>query len=210
MTPPEPVSYRLGTKLRTLRTQRGLTVRAFAAQIGFSPSFISQLEADLVSPSIASLEKISTALGVTLGQLFSSLERTVTPRMIVRAGERITYTSNWSNTTVTVLSDSAPGRTLSAMELIIEPGGLSSRHPEARPHDTLALLQSGTLLIVFERHEEHMAQGDTAYILAGASCSWVNRSETPAVLLLLSANGRIELPRGAATDPGDADQGLLE
>ncbi|WP_371879132.1 helix-turn-helix domain-containing protein [Candidatus Chloroploca mongolica] len=45
-----------------------------SVQYGFSPSFIAQIEADVASPSLASLEKIASALGVTRGQLLSSLE----------------------------------------------------------------------------------------------------------------------------------------
>ena len=58
----------IGEHIRRLRSDRGLSVRAFAAQTGFSPSFISQLENGQVSPSLGSLQKIADALGVTLGE----------------------------------------------------------------------------------------------------------------------------------------------
>ena len=63
----------LGERIRQLRTGRGLSVRTLAATTGFSPSFISQVEHGQVSPSIASLERIATALGVTLGGLFHAV-----------------------------------------------------------------------------------------------------------------------------------------
>jgi transcriptional regulator with XRE-family HTH domain len=55
----------IGEHIRRLRSDRGLSVRAFAAQTGFSPSFISQLENGQVSPSLGSLQKIAEALGET-------------------------------------------------------------------------------------------------------------------------------------------------
>lgn len=201
----EPVSYRLGAKLRALRAQRGLSVRTFATQVGFSPSFISQLESDLVSPSIASLEKIAGALGVTLGQLFSSLERTTEARMIVRHRGRLIYTSSWSNSTVAVLADPAPERSISAMELELAPGGMSGRHPEARPHDTLAILLRGNLVLILEASEELLEPGDTVYLSAGTPCAWVNRSAEPAVLHLIGTTSRADLVREVVALPQASD-----
>lgn len=201
----ESTSLRLGAKLRDLRMQRGISVRTFAAQVGFSPSFISQLEADVVSPSINSLEKIAGALGVTLGQLFSSLEGNVTPRIVVRHDDRASYTSTWSNSTVAMLTDPAPERNMSAMEIIIAPGGMSSRKPEARHHDTIALLRAGTLVLVLDTGEELFAPGDTAYFTAGTAFAWVNRSTTDATLLLVGVTGRVDLARDVVAPGREAD-----
>jgi transcriptional regulator with XRE-family HTH domain len=65
-------SEQVGELVRELREARRLSVRALAAQAGFSPSFISQVENEQASPSIASLERIATALGVTLVEFFQA------------------------------------------------------------------------------------------------------------------------------------------
>jgi mannose-6-phosphate isomerase-like protein (cupin superfamily) len=60
----KPVEPRIiGEHVRRLRLKRHASVRAFAAQTGFSPSFISQLENGQVSPSLGSMQKIAEALG---------------------------------------------------------------------------------------------------------------------------------------------------
>jgi len=191
----EPTHLRLGTKLRDLRLQRGLSVRTFAAQVGFSPSFISQLEADLVSPSINSLEKIAGALGITLGQLFSSLEANAAARLVVRHDARATYISKWSNSTVSMLTDPALERRMAAMEISIAPGGMSSRKPEARHQDTIALLVTGALVLVLDTREELCTPGDTAYFAADIPYAWVNRSDADATLLLVMVTRRVDLAR---------------
>jgi transcriptional regulator with XRE-family HTH domain len=48
-----------GERLRELRVKRGLSLRTLAARTGLSPTLISQLEADAVSPPLAALEVIS-------------------------------------------------------------------------------------------------------------------------------------------------------
>jgi transcriptional regulator with XRE-family HTH domain len=60
----------LGDMLRQHRESIGLSVRTLATKAGFSPSFISQVENGLASPSIGSLEKIAACLDVTLSELF--------------------------------------------------------------------------------------------------------------------------------------------
>ena len=65
----------IGDHLRDVRTRQGLSVRALAARAGCSPSFISQVEHGQASPSIASLERLVQALGMTLGETAHCLTR---------------------------------------------------------------------------------------------------------------------------------------
>src|SRR5918997_4837277 len=83
----------VGDHLRDVRTRQGFSVRALAARAGCSPSFISQVEHGQASPSIASLERLVQALGMTLGDFF----RTSTPPAVVRSHERAALTNTWSH-----------------------------------------------------------------------------------------------------------------
>jgi transcriptional regulator with XRE-family HTH domain len=197
MQPSSGARQGLGARLRELRVQRGLSVRTLAAQVGFSPSFISQVEADAASPSISSLEKIATALGVTLGQLFTSLEHHAAARTVIRRAERSTYTSLWSQATLSVLTDSAPERTLGAIELMIEPQGMSSKRLDARPYDSFALVLAGAVTLVLEAEETLLDPGDSAYVPADTPFAWVNRGELPATLLMVGTSGRVDLVQDA-------------
>ena len=64
----------VGERIRQLRLGRGLSVRTLAAETGFSPSLISQVEHSHVMPSIGSLERIAMALGVSLSTFFAEAE----------------------------------------------------------------------------------------------------------------------------------------
>ncbi|HSP64733.1 MAG TPA: helix-turn-helix domain-containing protein, partial [Candidatus Deferrimicrobium sp.] len=55
----------LGPRLRERRAERGMSLRALAALAGVSPSLVSGVERGVVQPSIASLQKLSAALGTT-------------------------------------------------------------------------------------------------------------------------------------------------
>ena len=62
----------LGLRLREARISRGLSVRAFAKEIGVSASFVSQVENAKARPSVATLYSICSTLGISLDTLFSS------------------------------------------------------------------------------------------------------------------------------------------
>lgn len=62
----------LGLRLREARVARGLSVRAFAKEIGVSASFVSQVENAKARPSVATLYSICSTLGLSLDTLFSS------------------------------------------------------------------------------------------------------------------------------------------
>ena len=53
----------IGRSLRDARRRRGLTLKAVAQEAGVTESFLSQVERDIASPSIATLRRIAVALG---------------------------------------------------------------------------------------------------------------------------------------------------
>ncbi len=61
----------IGSKLKQLRLQRGLTQEELADRCELSKGFISLVERDLTSPSIATLEDMLVSLGSDLGRFFS-------------------------------------------------------------------------------------------------------------------------------------------
>lgn len=62
---------RIGNRIRRLRLQRGLTQEELADRCELSKGFISLLERDLTSPSIATLVDVLEALGTDLRGFFS-------------------------------------------------------------------------------------------------------------------------------------------
>ncbi|WP_163337847.1 helix-turn-helix domain-containing protein [Desulfopila sp. IMCC35008] len=63
-------SLDLGNQVRKLRNKRDLTLQDLANLTGLSKPNLSQIENNLVTPPIATLLKIATALGVPIGHFF--------------------------------------------------------------------------------------------------------------------------------------------
>ena len=66
----------IGNRLKELRIQKGLTQEELADRAELSKGFISQLERDLTSPSIATLIDILQCLGTDLSDFFTKEEDT--------------------------------------------------------------------------------------------------------------------------------------
>ncbi len=61
---------KIGRKIKDRRHQLGLTQKELADRCELTKGYISQLENDLTSPSIATLNDIVSALGITLQEFF--------------------------------------------------------------------------------------------------------------------------------------------
>jgi transcriptional regulator with XRE-family HTH domain len=64
-----PGEAQLGERLRALRQERGLSIAQVAASTGLTKGFLSQLERNLTSVSLAALARICSALGVRFGDV---------------------------------------------------------------------------------------------------------------------------------------------
>jgi transcriptional regulator with XRE-family HTH domain len=61
---------KVGTRLRSAREDRGISLRELARRVGVSPSLVSQIELDRVNPSVSTLYALVTELGMTMSDVF--------------------------------------------------------------------------------------------------------------------------------------------
>jgi transcriptional regulator with XRE-family HTH domain len=61
----------IGTKIRFTRRLRSLTLKEVAAATGCSESLLSKIENGHASPSLKMLQRLTHALGLTIGNLFA-------------------------------------------------------------------------------------------------------------------------------------------
>lgn len=68
---------KLGNEIKKLRKVKGYTQAQLAEMSGISDNYIGYIERGKQPPSLITLEKIATALDVTVGYLFYSIENLV-------------------------------------------------------------------------------------------------------------------------------------
>jgi len=64
----------LGSQIRQLRLKKGLTLKDISLLSGLSKPLLSQIENNIAAPPIATLLKISKALGVNIGYFFQECQ----------------------------------------------------------------------------------------------------------------------------------------
>jgi transcriptional regulator with XRE-family HTH domain/uncharacterized RmlC-like cupin family protein len=62
----------IGERIKSLRTQQGMTLAELGERTNLSTSYLSQIERDKTSPSLSTLETIAKALNIGLRYLFET------------------------------------------------------------------------------------------------------------------------------------------
>jgi XRE family transcriptional regulator, regulator of sulfur utilization len=156
---------------------------------------MSQVETGKVSPSISSMEKIATAVGVTLGDFFAAATGGE-GGLVLRAADRPALSSGWSNAEVEALNVPGSMARLEALLITLRPGGRSGKHPYAHPREEFAFVVQGAVTLTLGPEEHRLRRGDTATILPGELRLWCNDARTPArVMIVTSPIGR-SVPQG--------------
>jgi transcriptional regulator with XRE-family HTH domain len=181
---PSSSQRQVGERIRQLRTGCGLSVRTLAATTGFSPSFISQVEHGQVSPSIASLERIAAALGVTLGGFFTP--SAPGPAAVVRATERQEITSSWSRGTIEALGPTGGRRMLEPILITLLPAGRSGNRLHAALGEQFAFVCDGEVTLTLPESTYVLRSGDAVSIVTATPHQWENTTASPARVLIVS------------------------
>jgi len=175
----------VGARLRALRQDSGISIRTLATRTDFSPSFISQVEKGQASPSIASLDRIAGALGVSLVEFFAVNEESTT--IVTRAGEAPELRSSWSRAQIQALGPGGGHARLEPLLITLEPGGLSGKHPSAVASDTFAFIVEGEVTITVGEINHTLRQGDAITLTVDVPHRWENTGLVPAQILVVSA-----------------------
>ena len=186
-TPVDP--HVIGDHIRRLRLKRHVSVRAFAAQTGFSPSFISQLENGLVSPSLGSLQKIADALGVTVGEFFLAAG-SGEEALIVRPADRRRLDSTWTDARLEAMGPMGQSRRLEPVLAIFGPGGKSGKRLHSHSHEEFAFVVKGRVTLAFGDEENELGPGDAVTMPAQSPHRWENRGQETVEILMVASRAR--------------------
>lgn len=154
----------VGSRIRRMREARGMTLSAFAKEVGVSPGLISQVERDLTDPSLATLRRIARSLQVPMFNLFQD-DASVDPVRVVRREGRMSIRSPHGHLTYSRVSAGAGA--LEVLEGVLDPAGSSSEELWSHPSEECVLVLAGELTV-------HV--GDEQWVIGeGDSCSFDSR-----------------------------------
>lgn len=150
--------FSIGAALRQVRRERSLTLRQVAGEAAVTESFLSQVERDVASPSIATLRRIALALGCSIGEI---LDRAGPHGQLVRATDRRVVTYQGLKARDEFLTDGSNGR-LQVILSVIEPGGGTGGEAYVHESDEECLVVLEGALDLWVGDEEYrLEEGDT-------------------------------------------------
>ena len=154
----------LGKRIRDLRFRRGLTVQQLAEASGLSKGFISQVENNRTSPSLATLRDLAKALETSIAFLVVEDDRA--PH-VVREGERPRFLFNGNGASVEILS-AQPKRSLEVLMADLPPGSSTGGERPYQQGEVCVMCMTGQV--------QFSTGGHTVMLLPGDSCHYDGRA----------------------------------
>lgn len=167
----------IGSKIRQIRLQRDLTQEELASRCELTKGYISQLENDLASPSIATLIDILNVLGVSLKYFFSDQ----TEEQVVFSDKDF-FISEGEGFTKTWLVPNSQKNQMEPIILLIEEGGKSETR-EPFEGEELGYVLEGKITIAVGSKQYKAKKGDSFYINGRNEHHIINRSKGCARIL---------------------------
>ena len=116
--------FDIGSRLKAVRAERGLSQRELAGRAGMTSSAVSLIEQNKTSPSVSSLKRLLNSIPMPLSEFFSELEQADAPKYFYTADE------------FTELSPQEMGLGERALRVSLRQVGNASRHSVQMLHET--------------------------------------------------------------------------
>ena len=170
----------IGGKIRQLRTQKGLTLEELASRSELTKGFLSQLERNLTSPSIDSLDDILEALGTNLADFFKEDKA---EQIVFRAPDF--FVDARENCTVHWIVPNTQKNRMEPILLTLPEGGESF---EMEPHsgEEFGYVVRGSVVLECDGKKSALREGETFYLHGRTFHRLKNERQEPAQVLWVS------------------------
>jgi transcriptional regulator with XRE-family HTH domain len=171
----EAISINVGTELRGLRENRGLSIRALARASGISANAISMIERGRTSPSVSTLYKMADALNIPITDFFQTepdLEAVVFKKALERT--RVPFQRGvWEG----LGGEKFVGR-VEPFALTLESGANSGPYPITHTGHEFVVCLRGQLEYQVEGQIYLLEAGDTLLFSSHLRHKWKNPGST--------------------------------
>lgn len=164
---------RIGSKLRAARKANGYSLDQLAAASGLTKGFLSRIERDETSPSVASLITLCEVMSIEVGSLFAAPDVA-----LVRRNAAPTINLGGSGVTEQLMTPRGQAK-LQLVHSAIEPGGTGGADLYTINCEVEVLyVLKGTVRLLLRDRAQKLSAGDALTFAGGEPHSWVNPSLT--------------------------------
>ena len=172
----------IGKKIKELRVAKGLTQEELADRSELSKGFISQLERDLTSPSIATLMDILQCLGTTVSEFFQEEPE---DQIVFRNEDYFEKIDSELGSKTEWIIPNAQKNMMEPIRLSLSPGG--STYPD-NPHEgeEFGYVLAGTRILHLGKKKYKVKKGESFYYKAKVNHFIENTGKSPAKVIWVS------------------------
>lgn len=175
----------IGEGIREFRKQKGMTLTELAEKSGFTASYLSQLERDIIEPSLTALRKICLVLDVPIYYFLSDAKDSQST--IIRKGERQKLALPKTSVVYEFLTPMGLDQNIKPkMEIIyiqIEPKQWSSEEYFSHNADECMIMMEGTIEVALDDERVTLYEGDSIYIVQNVKHKYYNPTDKKAYLI---------------------------
>jgi transcriptional regulator with XRE-family HTH domain len=186
--------YCIGMKLRSLRTEKRLTLARLSAETGLSTALLSKLETDRMTPTLSTMATICRVYGVGLGHFFrepAEHSLSVTRRVNTQGRGRSTDPVNRIP-----LNPGVPDRRMDACLVDLAPGAPATE-PGMRDEGALLIyVLDGRLSLDVGGMRETLETGDCAYLESDLPLAWGAAGKQRCRMLAITPSAREPVMEG--------------
>jgi transcriptional regulator with XRE-family HTH domain len=175
---PEDINAAVGRNVRGHRTRLAWTLDDLAARSGVSKGMLSQVEQARTNPSVATICRLATALGVSIASLVEAPD--VPSARVVRADEAVTlWTGGDKGSAARLLVGSGTSQHVELWDVRMVPGDgyASEGHPTGTRE--LLLVIDGELTLELDGDRHLVRAGDAIAFVADRPHAYRNRGAEP-------------------------------
>lgn len=187
------IEQQIASRMREIRTSKGLTLKRLGEMAGISRAMLSRLENNQCSPPIATLSKIAQALDVPIGVFFEEQTPSAAQRVAVtRRGERIQAVRPGTQIGFTYWTFKK-AQELHLIEAFIIQHPAVKRAPKMlfdHPGEEFLLVLSGSVEFIIGREVIQMEPGDAVHFDPSIPHRVQNRGKSQAECLVVVAGER--------------------
>ncbi len=173
----------IGSKIKRLRQKNQLTLEDVANRSELSKGFLSQVENNLSSPSIATLEDILEVLGSSLSEFFSKDEEI---ENVVVYKENDYFENEQEEYKIRYLIPNAQRNLMEPIYLTLDPKGKSEIVPPHEGEDFGYILE-GEITVICGEEKTKAKAGESFYIYCNENYCLYNGGKKAAKLIWVSS-----------------------
>ncbi len=149
----------IGEKIKQLRIKNGLTQEELASRLELSKGFISQMERDLTSPSIATLIDVLECLGTNIRDFFNE----AVEEKVVFSSEDIFINENKDlKNEIQWIVPTSQKNQMEPILIYLDKGGASAEH-DAHDGEEFGYVLEGSIYLHIGNKKHKVKKGETFY-----------------------------------------------